>query len=552
MLNGGNKLVAAVNRITKNYLPVFATPALSEVRLASKPYLPIVATTTPEAHGAIGDGKANDGPALRKAAAHLKELGGGIIVCAVNKVYKGDLFDYGNFRKSIVYLTDNVFIDLRGSTIKTDKSVTDSNHNILDFTKSVNCGASNGRLRGNASYTATGNEHGEWGMGIGLYDTKQFFGTNLDIEECNGDAIYVGRMPASEQAACHDVHLTDIRIKNCMRQGMTIVSVKDMTIDNITIDGVRGKEPGAGIDFEPNKPDEQLTGIRVRDFTCTDSNRGLHFFFHHIDKTTRPIDIQLENVTIEDCTTTSIAFVSQKNLNQTGNIHFKGATNIRRGLQQYLEISSNEGCQITFDDVILNTDKVKVKSLSPIRVGTAGITYTAGLEKVLIKSLKIYGGLYEWGLILATDPKFQRFIRGIDITITDIDKPVVNDQQSVYINDRISANEQQPISIKAKPSLIAYKSDKKTFDRTRDVPNRITNSSYIEVDELQTGIEWTIYSDNDKEGTDLRIDNKTRFLSMGAPGQSLHLVGSGAWVKLIKVSDTEIKTIEGLGYYGKR
>lgn len=553
----------AFSRFANKYLPVFKAPTTPapqpKLVLAEAPRSPVKATTTPEAHGAIGNNEANDGPALRKAAAYLKELGGGTIVCGVNKVYKGDLFDFGNPRKSIVHLTDNMFIDLRGSTIKTNESVTNFDHNVLDFTKSVNCGVSGGKIIGNYGYTSTNSADGEWGMGIGLYDTKQFFGTNLDIEKCGGDAIYVGRMSQSQQAGCHDVHLKDVRIKNCMRQGISVISVKGMTVDNLSVDNIRGKDPQAGIDFEPNKSDEQLTGIRIRNFTCTNSHRGILFYLINLDKTSKPIDIQFEKVTIEDCAHRSISFVSTENLDEAGNIHFKGLTSIKRGLQEYIQIPNNEGCQVTFDDVLLNTDGVEIEVVAPLVVGTNGITHTAGVEKVLIKSLQIYGGLYERAIVLSTDPKYQRFIKDIDITITNIDVPKVgvsiivpDDGRSVYLSPRISSDANKSIRIKAKQSVITYRSNKTKFDNNRDLPSRTATGSYIVLKALPIGIEWTVYCDNDEEGTELRVANNTRFLSMGPTGQSLHLVGSGAWVKLMRVSDTEIKTIEGLGFYGRR
>ena len=51
-----------------------------------------------------------------------------------------------------------------------------------------------------------------------------------------------------------------------------------------------------GIDFEPNRPTEELTGIVMKD--CTISNNqgvGLDFYFGQLDGTSRPVSIRIEN-----------------------------------------------------------------------------------------------------------------------------------------------------------------------------------------------------------------------------------------------------------------
>jgi len=73
-----------------------------------------------------------------------------------------------------------------------------------------------------------------------------------------GDGIYVGRnvygdaeYPATDDPA-EDVYLRDVIVDNCYRNGLSIVSVKRMWVDNCQFFESIGQDPQAGVDIEPN------------------------------------------------------------------------------------------------------------------------------------------------------------------------------------------------------------------------------------------------------------------------------------------------------------
>lgn len=82
------------------------------------------------------------------------------------------------------------------------------------------------------------------------------------------------------------------------RQGISVISAKKLLIEDCTFQKTDGTAPRAGIDFEPNGPDESLTDCVVRNCTFRENaGYGMLFALHNIGKD--PVSIRVEGCTCE-------------------------------------------------------------------------------------------------------------------------------------------------------------------------------------------------------------------------------------------------------------
>ena len=171
----------------------------------------------------------------------------------------------------------------------------------------------------------TGTE-GEWGMGISVLRSKNVIIENLNIKDCWGDCIYIGKR--SENVVIRNCHLDNSR-----RQGVSIVSAKSVYISDCLITNIHGTNPQYGIDVEPNRRDT-VDFVAVSRVNIVDCKGG-------ITVSCSPTkECQVSRIEIRDCNVSggverySYKFSNTNTVvvkNCTGvkrNIRFKGITNV--------------------------------------------------------------------------------------------------------------------------------------------------------------------------------------------------------------------------------
>ena len=111
----------------------------------------------------------------------------------------------------------------------------------------------------------------EWRMGIRLESVQNFTIKGLTIRDTGGDGIYVG----TNTHPGHSLNVTirDVTIDNAYRNGIGVISVEDLLIDNCIIRNTNIRYPRSGIDFEPDLATYSLTNVNVRN-TIIESNGG--------------------------------------------------------------------------------------------------------------------------------------------------------------------------------------------------------------------------------------------------------------------------------------
>ena len=128
-------------------------------------------------------------------------------------------------------------------------------------------------------------------------------GTNVKImgitcANSGGDGIYIagGRRPFSK-----DIVLKDVVTDNNYRQGISVISVDGLLIEDSVLWGTEGTPPGAGIDFEPNKPTERLTGITVKNCVIEkNQSYGIWVYTGNLTPDSMPVQITIEGGRVAD------------------------------------------------------------------------------------------------------------------------------------------------------------------------------------------------------------------------------------------------------------
>ncbi|MEJ2905688.1 right-handed parallel beta-helix repeat-containing protein [Pedobacter panaciterrae] len=111
---------------------------------------------------------------------------------------------------------------------------------------------------------------GEWGMGISIRGSKNISIIGGQINNCWGDGIYVGNDNGVTSEA---VSISYTRISNNRRNGISITSGRNITLDNLYVSNTNGTAPQSGIDIEPNNPSDIIENIKVNGIV-TENNAG--------------------------------------------------------------------------------------------------------------------------------------------------------------------------------------------------------------------------------------------------------------------------------------
>ncbi len=163
----------------------------------------------------------------------------------------------------------------------------------------------------------------------------------LTLKESGGDGIYIGSGSWRRSGYPHyigfpgfssNVLIRDVVCESHYRQGIGIVSVDNLTIENCTFSNTVGASPKSGIDFTPNDVSCLLSNIIIRNSLVEGNDgSGINFNFSYLTQTgSDPVSILFDNVTVKNNISKEVYFSS--NLTQTtapdGYIYFSNTCNI--------------------------------------------------------------------------------------------------------------------------------------------------------------------------------------------------------------------------------
>lgn len=116
----------------------------------------------------------------------------------------------------------------------------------------------------------------------------------LTLKDSGGDGIYIG-VGDKEKPFCANVTIKDVVCDNNYRQGISVISARNMTIENCTFKNTWGTAPEAGIDLEPNFHTEFLENCLIKN--CSFENNkgaGIAFWLSPLAGNPAPLSVKFE------------------------------------------------------------------------------------------------------------------------------------------------------------------------------------------------------------------------------------------------------------------
>ena len=111
---------------------------------------------------------------------------------------------------------------------------------------------------------------GEYGMGIAIRGGKDINIFNSRITECWGDGIYIGQ---AGKKFPKNITIKDSYLRNNRRDGISVIGVNGLLLENIYSGFTDGTKPMCGINFEPDNFDCEIKNVKVIN-PITEGNQG--------------------------------------------------------------------------------------------------------------------------------------------------------------------------------------------------------------------------------------------------------------------------------------
>lgn len=165
----------------------------------------------------------------------------------------------------------------------------------------------------------------EWRMTLAFRSCDNVKILGLALRDSGGDGIYLGRS-GGKRVSCRNIIIKDVVCDNHLRQGISVISVENLLIENCRLMNTNGTPPSAGIDFEPNDASERLVDCVMRN--CVIENNigpGIHVYLNHLSDAgkTKPIGILVENCLINGSQAHGVGITNLMDTGPSGVIEFR-------------------------------------------------------------------------------------------------------------------------------------------------------------------------------------------------------------------------------------
>lgn len=138
-------------------------------------------------------------------------------------------------------------------------------------------------------------EPSEWRHAIVVRGSQRIEIAGLGIEGAGGDGLYLGRSSDPSDPVNGSVWIHHVVVRRSLRQGLSVISARGLTVEDSVFGWSGPTAPAAGIDIEPNHPDEVADAIVVRRcLLLQNMGIGMHVWLRHLDDDSAPVSIRWE------------------------------------------------------------------------------------------------------------------------------------------------------------------------------------------------------------------------------------------------------------------
>lgn len=168
----------------------------------------------------------------------------------------------------LIIPSDRVLNFLLGSKLLL-KPTSSGNYNMIRIDRVSNVTLNNPVLVGDVGKHL--GSSGEWGMGIAIYSSNNITVNDANVTKCWGDGLYLSS--SNGKGPSTNVKISNAVLQYNRRDGMSIITVNGLVLESVTAGNSGPASPMSGINFEPERPSDELQNIKLIDCK-TEYNAG--------------------------------------------------------------------------------------------------------------------------------------------------------------------------------------------------------------------------------------------------------------------------------------
>jgi parallel beta-helix repeat protein len=135
---------------------------------------------------------------------------------------------------------------------------------------------------------------GEWRMGLEIQGSNHVLVEGLRVENSGGDGFYVDG--SKSHLWSENVTIRDCVADSNHRQGISVISAVNLTVENCTFSNTEGTAPQAGIDLEPDAPNQRLQNIVIRNSVFENNQgSGMDVYLKQLNGSSAPVSILFDH-----------------------------------------------------------------------------------------------------------------------------------------------------------------------------------------------------------------------------------------------------------------
>ncbi|MDD5729142.1 MAG: right-handed parallel beta-helix repeat-containing protein [Victivallales bacterium] len=133
---------------------------------------------------------------------------------------------------------------------------------------------------------------------IAVNGSKNVKITGLSLTDSGGDGICIAN--ADQQRCAENILLKDLKCLRNFRQGLSVISAKNLTVENCLFAETAGAPPASGVNLEPENDNDRLENIAFRNCRMKNNNgNGFSLSAFNLTENAVPFSVELQNCVID-------------------------------------------------------------------------------------------------------------------------------------------------------------------------------------------------------------------------------------------------------------